>query len=247
MIYIILPAYNEADNIDLLLEKIETIMKKISLDFLTIVINDGSTDNTRDIVSSYASNMPIRLIEHKGNKGLGVSIKSGLTEIAKRLSHGDIVITMDADNSHEPVLMQKMLERIGEGYDLVVASRYQKGAQEIGVSFKRRLLSKVANLLLSRVFPVEGLKDFTSSYRAYRASKLKEAMFFYDDTLIEEANFSSTAEIIIKLRRFSPKVKEIPFILRYDQKKGRSKMNIPLEIFNYSVLIFKRLLLKETI
>lgn len=241
MIYILLPAYNEEEGLSDLLKKIEEIMNKevITSAYQVVLINDGSTDQTEKIAYSFSKELPLNIITHKKNRGLGETLKSGLNHILPRLKNEDVVVTLDADNTHSPELIPQMIEKISNGEQLIIASRFCPGGKEIGLSFLRRILSRGAYWILSFFFPYPGVKDYTSGYRVYSGNLLKQASDFYGEKFITEKGFTVMAEILLKLGKLEPKITEIPLSLRYDLKKSKSKIKIIHTIWRYFILIFK--------
>jgi dolichol-phosphate mannosyltransferase len=177
------------------------------------------------------------LINHDGNKGLGVAMRTGLSAAAALSGPADAVVTMDADNTHDPALIPAMRRELKAGNDLVIASRYQQGGQEIGLSASRHVFSKGASLLLRLFFPIKGARDYTCGYRMYSGDLLERAVASYGDRLVEERGFTCMAEILIKMARLGARVSEVPLVLRYDLKAGASKMNVWRTIQRYFVLI----------
>ena len=238
MITIILPVYNEAKALPLLLEEIRRVLDSSFHDYLVLVVDDGSTDETKNIAISFNKSIPLRVISHRTNKGLGVTICTGLKEVVRTCSSEDIIVTMDGDNTHKPSYIIAMVNKILEGYDVVIASRYQPGGKEIGLSFKRKFLSKTVNFILGTILPVKGVKDYTCGYRAYNGMKLKEGFAFYNGNLVKEKGFSCMTEILLKLSKLpSLKVSEVAMVLRYDLKDGPSKINIFRTILRYVCMI----------
>ena len=233
-----LPAYNEEASLALLLDRLAAFGKAYTAEpYQVIVVNDGSKDATPDIVADYACRMPVRLINHDGNKGLGTAMKTGLTAAAMLAGPADAVVTMDADNTHDPSLIPAMRAKLNEGSDLVIASRYQPGGQEIGLSLPRHIFSKGASTLLRLFFPIPGARDYTCGYRMYSGDLMRRAVGRYGDALVEEKGFTCMAEILIKMSRLGARVSETPLILRYDLKAGASKMKVGATIRRYFVLI----------
>ena len=251
MLYIVLPAYNEENNINSLLKQMVQVLKEsiINHDYTIVVIDDGSQDKTRKIVESFYSSESFKrnnsyklsIISHKLNKGLAESLKTGLLYCLETGSRGDIVITMDSDNTHTPELIITLLQKIREGNDIVIASRYKKGSQIIGIPFHRKLLSLIGSIIFRALYPIENIKDYTSGYRAYRLEVLNNA-FEGIPNFISESGFSCMVDILLKLRKMDNGIilNEIPMILRYDLKKGRSKMNISETIIDTLKLIIRR-------
>jgi dolichol-phosphate mannosyltransferase len=246
MLYIVLPAYNEERDIGALLKRIPEAMASLEFDYKVLVVNDGSTDGTVSVVSSFAHKVPLELLDHGKNKGLGQAILTGLRRASALVADDDIIVTMDADNTHDPKLIEDMVERIRAGKDVVIASRYKEGGEEIGVSWLRHVFSWGASFLLRLFFPIKGVKDYTCGYRAYRGAVLHQAWDVYHDRFIEESGFTCMAEILIKLCRLPVQFDEVPLILRYDSKSGRSKMKILLTTSRYLALIARNSLLSKS-
>ncbi len=240
MIKIVLPAYNEEETILPLIMDIKRILGERFNDFEVIVVNDGSTDNTAKIVSELNLHI-LKLVEHNRNKGLSESIKTGLLYALKNFDENDIIVTMDADNTHSPGLIHRMSTFIEEGNDVVIASRYRPGARVIGLTLARKTISFGGNMLLRLLFPTRGVKDYTSGYRAYRAGVLSKAFDLWENSFINEPGFSCQVDILLKLRKMRVIMNEVPLILRYDQKESASKMNVTSTIIDTLKLVVKRL------
>jgi dolichol-phosphate mannosyltransferase len=239
VIKIVLPAYNEEETILSLIMDIMRILGERFKAFEVIVVNDGSTDNTAKIVSEL--NLPmVKLVEHTRNKGLSESIKTGLVYTLKDTDENDIIVTMDADNTHSPGLIHRMSTLIEEGNDVVIASRYRPGARIIGLTLTRRTISFGGNMLFRLLFPTRGVKDYTSGYRAYRAGFLCKAFELWENSFINEPGFSCQVDILLKLRKMRAIMNEVPLILRYDQKESASKMNVKTTIVDTLILMTKR-------
>jgi dolichol-phosphate mannosyltransferase len=246
MIYVVLPAYNEEASLGALLTRIKAALDDFPGQYEVIAVNDGSADRTLAIAQQYSAQMPLTIVDHGQNKGLGAALKSGLTAAGTKAQPDDVIITMDADNTHSPDLIPAMVSQSTHGYDLVIASRYVPGAQEIGLSFHRRVLSKCAGLLLKVCFPIVGVRDYTCGYRAYRATILKKALQVYGDAFVQERGFTSIVEILLKLRRMGISACEVPLVLRYDLKGGASKMPVAKTILRYWTIIRQNIFLPGT-
>ena len=224
MVIIILPAYNEERALGKLLSEIDDSMKELATGYRVVVVNDGSADRTSEVAAEMASAMPLTVIDHEQNRGLGESIRTGLMHAVDDASERDTIVTMDADNTHTPHLIGRMLSAIREGNDVVIASRYQPGARIIGVPGYRKLLSRGANLAFRVLFPTPNVRDFTTGYRAYRAGMLKEAFSRYGEDFVGQSGFSCMVDILLKLRELDAIMSEVPLVLRYDLKQDVSKM-----------------------
>lgn len=237
MIHILLPAYNEAAALPMLLEQIRCVNWRIGDVYRVVVVDDGSTDATVPICRAHWDDMALDVICHGQNRGLGAAMLTGLKQCVESCGGGDVVVTMDADNTHLPVLIPQMLDAIESGSDIVIASRYACGGREIGLSRSRKILSRTASALLKIAFPISGAKDYTCGFRAYSASILDRGFRAYSDKLIEQKGFVCMAELLIKLSALGAVVSEVPLELRYDLKAGASKMRVARTILSYMKLI----------
>lgn len=225
MLIVVLPAYNEAPNLVPLLDRIAAALQGI--EHRVLVVDDGSVDETASIAESRAS-AGVILQKNPRNLGLAETIKRGLVSAVERARGADdVIVTMDADNTQPPELIPSMLEQIRAGSDVVIASRYRQGARVRGLSVPRRTLSLVASLLFRAALPIAGVRDYTCGFRAYRASLLHEAFErFGPDQLVAERGFSCMVDILLRLRSLEPVMSEAPLDLRYDYKRGASKMRV---------------------
>ena len=218
-ISIIIPTYNEAQNIGALISKI--ISTLINHSYEILIIDDNSPDRTHDIVKSIAINNPnIYLIQRPKKMGLSSAILDGFKN-----SSGQLIIIMDSDLSHQPSDLIPMLEATVKA-DIVIGSRYTKGGKSIGWSFLRHLASRTANWL-SKTLVGTGISDTTSGFAIFRRDTLETA-----GPLIKAKGFKFLLEVLA----FSPnaRVIEIP-ITFVNRRIGDSKFNIK------EILLFLRL------
>lgn len=241
MIYVLLPAYNEKDAIRPLTEKIDVTMKGAGLSYRIVAVDDGSRDGTGAILAELQARYPIHVITHKVNRGLGESIRDGMEYVAEVGGRGDVVVRMDCDDTHEPRYIVEMFEKIKAGYEVVIASRYAPGGGQIGVDWYRRTISRCANLLMKTCFPMKGVWEYTSGFRAYRVALIQDALGIFENRFIDlkGMGFTGTVEKLIKARMLGARVAEHGFVLRYDQKSGPSKVLTSLTTLGYLVLIAK--------
>jgi dolichol-phosphate mannosyltransferase len=239
-VYIVLPAYNEASSVSAVLESLEKAAVENGLACHAVVVNDGSADSTGDIVRKRRGTLPLTLIEHPRNLGLGAAIRSGLLRAVDLAGGDDVIVTMDADDTHTAAAIAPMLERIDQGFDVLIASRYRPGARVLGVPPFRRFLSRAASVIFQVVFPTPGVRDFTCGYRAYRATVLRDAVLRYRQEFIDQEGFQCMVDILLKLRRMRLRFGEVPLVLRYDRKAGKSKMKILRTIVKTLALLCRR-------
>ena len=239
MLVVMLPAYNEVDSIAPLLSRIARTFEEIDGDASVLLVDDGSTDGTveRAEETARSAGLQLTVAAHETNRGLGAALKTGFSRGSVLVGRDGVLVGMDADNTHDPAVIPSMLKRLDDGYDVVIASRYAPGGEEVGLSLLRSILSRGASTTLRLFLPVKGARDYSCGYRAYRGSVLARAFEVHGDDLITETGFVSSAEVLLKLAYLPSRVAEVPLVLRYDLKGGASKMNITDTIRRYLRMI----------
>jgi len=242
--FVLLPCYNEADNISDLVKRIHQVLQPLAthsvlknqmygLDgYRIIAVNDGSTDSTMGRLLYLAKDYPITVLRHQNNQGLAEAYRTLLHACKLQAEPDDAVVMMDADGTQDPYYITGMLVLIRDGCDVVVASRY-KGAEK-GVPWYRRILSKGINMLLHKLCGVP-VKDCTCGFRCYRVSVLEKAL------PLESEGFEVSAEVLVKLAQFNPphKIIALPFTLNYGVKKGASKLRLRQTVKAYLKFLWK--------
>lgn len=236
MVIVLLPAYNEASGIGQLLSRITAVLDRNECGYHIVVVDDGSTDQTGNIVSEYAKRRSIALLSHPTNQGLGSAMKTGISHICSNFDGDDILVTMDADDTHDPRMIKSMVRTINEGAEVVIGSRFLRESCEIGVPLPRKLLTVLARILFLIVFPGVGVKDYTSGCRAYRISLLRRARERFHP-LIRSKGFVVMAELLLRLSELKSTIVEVPLVLRYDRKKSRSKIRIIPTLIEYAKIV----------
>ncbi len=217
---IIIPTYNEAENIAGIVKRVIGSLDSCSGGYEILVVDDASGDNTAAIAEEAlgASGRVIRRISDR--KSLSLSVLDGIKE-----SKGRAIAVMDADGSHPPELLPAFIKEINNGYDLVIASRYCKGGGTKDFPLKRKLISGFA-CFIGRL--VTDIRDNTSGFFCIRKSTLKDAALTPD-------GFKIGLEIFVKANHGS--FKEIPYVFT-DRTKGKSKLKSKV-VFQYLVQIAK--------
>jgi len=224
VILVVLPAYNEEAALGPLLVRLARLEGQLRLALSVLVVDDGSTDDTAGAAAR--APLPVMIVRHPVNRGLGEAIKTGLLAAVERADDEDVIVLMDADDTHSPALIQRMVDRIEEGSDVVIASRYLPESRVAGLSAWRRFLSAGASWVFRIACPVPGVKDYTCGYRAYRALVLRDAIGRWGADFVSEPGFTCNVDILLKLSALGAVFAEVPLILRYDRKPGASKMAV---------------------
>jgi dolichol-phosphate mannosyltransferase len=233
-VLIVLPAYNEEDSLPPLLARFEESLAAVGSHGI-LVVDDGSADATASVAEAASGTLPVTVIRHASNRGLGAALQTGLVAA---LGEADIVVTMDADDSHDPATIPLLINRLQEGYDIVIASRFEDGGQEVGVAAHRRLLSHSASAILGIVVGVEGAKDYSCGFRAYRSTFLRRLIQDVgEENLVRETGFACMVELLLKASAHGARVAEVPLVLRYDRKQSVSKIRVFRTIVRYGVVL----------
>lgn len=235
MIWILLPAYNEEDTLPRLLPKIRAFAEQCPSDCRLVVVNDGSRDGTAAVLANFSANWPIHIITHKINRGLGETERDGFEYIAEASHPSDIIVRLDADDSHEPEYILRLIEKVNQGFDVVNTSRFRPGGGQKGVNTYRTVISCGANLFMACMFHIPGVRDYTCGFRAYRAKAIQDCVRLFGNDFIQlkGLGFTSTLEMLVKLKLVGCRFAEVPFVLRYDQKTSASKMLTSITMLGY--------------
>jgi len=236
-IFVLIPTYNEAQNIELLANKLCTTLPAGNT-FL-VFVDDCSKDNTIDLIKKHFSlEYGIEIIEKNQNKGPGDSFNIGFDWIIKHSKNNhDIIVTMEADNTSDIGILNNMITISQLGYDLVLASVYSQGGGFSKTSLFRKIVSFFANLMFRSIFNIKAL-TLSSFYRIYSISLLKSIQNEFS-TIIFENGFICMLEILLKSIKLNARIIEVPMILNSDVRKGESKMKIIKTTISYTKFLIK--------
>jgi len=225
MLYICFSAYNEEQNIEKLLRRISGCMGN-DTPYQVVAYDDGSTDNTQVVLEHCLLHHPLTFLHSDENKGLGMGLNRLIDHVCKHGGDGDIAVFMDADDTHDPYVIQLMYEALKRGADVVVASRYAPGSIISGISWQRSILSRASSLFWRMLCPIPGVRDYTSGFRAYKLPVLKRALLVRGSDLVTRPGFECHAELLLRLRGVATIFSEVPIRLAYERKYSASKMRL---------------------
>jgi dolichol-phosphate mannosyltransferase len=230
MIYVVFPAWNEEKVIGAALTALAGPARARPGGYHAVLVDDGSTDQTvAEAVRATAAAggvFPLTILTHEANRGLGAALRTGLYWCVDRAGDEDVVVTLDADNTHPPAMIPQLVARLAEGYDLVIASRYRSGAEVHGVPGYRRALSDLGRFVFQSIYPIAGVRDYTCCFRAFRAPLLRHARIVYGDGLCTARGFEAVMDLLLRLAPLGVRVSEIGFVLDYGERVGQSKMKV---------------------
>jgi len=217
---VVVPTYNEAENLPVLVERLDRALREQGVSYEVIVVDDDSPDGTWRVAEELAGRgFPVRVIRRVGRRGLGTAIVEGL-----RAASGDYIVVMDADLQHPPEEVPRLL-RVAEetGADVVVASRYSRGGGVEGWSRARLLVSRAAGLLAHLLLPeAKKTSDPMSGFWLVRRELV-------DSVRLEGRSWKVLLELLVK----APwaRVEEHGYVFR-SRRAGRSKLG-PKAMLDY--------------
>ncbi len=212
---VVIPTYNEANNIRHLVERILSQ----NLDMHIIIVDDNSPDRTGEIAEQLRIRFKprVHVIHRPGKLGLGSAYITGFNYALKNLKP-EYILTMDADFSHDPDRIPDFVRKMEEGYDVVVGSRYIHGGG-VEWQFYRKILSRGANLFAKTVLGFS-VHDLTGGFRCYR----REALEKINLSEINSDGFSFMEEFLYLCKKANCRITEIPIFFR-ERQKGKSKLS----------------------
>lgn len=239
------PAFNEEEAIGDALTSLWNAMRGRQEPWCAVLVDDGSTDATVAVAERAAAatngGMTLHVLRHGDNRGLGAGLRTGIYWVLDRAGDGDVLVTLDADNTHPPALIPGMVDKLrSEGLDLVIASRYRKGAIVHGVPAHRRWISDVARLLFQASFYTRGVRDFTCCFRAYTMPLLRRGRAVYGENWLDARGFEAVMDLLLRLRQVGVRAGEVPIELQYEKRVGRSKMKVLKTIRRTLALLGRR-------
>lgn len=206
---LIVPTYNERDNVEPLVERIHRSLSPRNYEIL--FIDDDSADGTAEAIEALAARYPVKVKVRKDKKGLASAVVDGI-----EMTGSDVILVMDADLQHPPEVLPGLIEAIEKGADIAVASRYVPGGGCQGWSLTRRIISKGAIFMAHLLLPAtRGVKDPMSGFFALRRDVVSGAC-------LNPSGFKILLEILM-MGRFG-RVAEVPFIF-VTRERGESKLN----------------------
>lgn len=220
-IVVILPTYNEKDNIALMIRALQEQFGRIPHDMNILVVDDNSPDGTADIVRAEAKGAKNIFLITGQKLGLGAAYVRGMQHAINEL-HADAVMEMDADFSHKPEDVPRLIEALDNGADFAIGSRYVPGGKiPEDWSFLRRMNSKWGNVFARYVAGLYSVKDCTAGFRAIRAGVIRKIDF---ETL-KVRGYAFQISLLHEAILNHATVREIP-VEFVDRKRGETKLGL---------------------
>lgn len=227
---VILPTYCEAENIENLVSTIENLGTNVTI----VVVDDSSPDGTGELVKRLQVTYPrLVLLSRPRKAGLGTAITDSFRFILSWPNPPDYLVTMDADHSHDPQDIPRLLHQAKEGNDVVIGSRYCGGGEVKGWTFRRVMISRVANRITAGLVGLP-INDFTSGFRCYSRKYVQEVL-----PKLHSETYEIQIETLRQARLHHARVTETPVIFT-NRKMGKSKLT-KNEILSFLLYILRTL------
>jgi len=223
VIYICIPALNEARTVGVLLWRVRRVMEEFQRDYQVLVLDDGSTDDTTEVLAPYARVLPLTVLRHERTRGYAAALERLIREASHRSTHPkrDVVVTMQADFTESPDDIPAFIRKLEGGADVV-------GSVVVGADgeLPRALRWSRRGLpwLLSRAPVQKELRDPLSGFRAYRVAVLKRALQDRDGRpLLTRSGWAANAELLLCVAPHVRRAEAVEVSLRYTRRQRETR------------------------
>jgi dolichol-phosphate mannosyltransferase len=251
VIFVIFPAHDEEQAIGAALRALAAAARGAATPYHVVLVDDGSTDRTvaeaQAAAAEDAGGLPLTILRHEASRGLGGALRTGIYWCLDRAGDDDVVVTLDADNTHPPAIIPALVARLDERHDLAIASRYRPGAVVRGVPAHRRALSDAGRLAFRVLFPIPGVRDYTCCFRAYRVRLLRTARLAWGEGFCSARGFEAVADLLLQLRPLGVRAAELGFELDYRARAGHSQMRVLHTVRTTLAMLARRSLERFTV
>jgi glycosyltransferase involved in cell wall biosynthesis len=222
MIYVCIPSYNEAPTVGLLLWKIRQVFAGFPREYQLLVLDDGSNDTTPEVLERYTRVLPLTVARHPERKGYAATVEELLRQAVDRTDRPkrDSAILMHADFAHGPHFIPDLVRRVESGADIVVAEGKLQGEP----STPRRVIRRLAPVLLRGAVSVPGVSDVVSGFAIFRLVTLRNAFRSGPAPLLVTQGWAANAELYERTARFARRVETITVVERGDLRHRGSRI-----------------------
>jgi dolichol-phosphate mannosyltransferase len=242
-VFVVVPILNEEANLPRFLHDLgslarasEAMGRKLRL----LAIDDGSSDRSTAVLESATPGFDVVVLRHDHNRGPGAAFATAFAYLAESLAEPDLVFTIEGDNTSRVDTALQMLTRLGEGYDVVLASPYAYGGGIENTSILRTLLSHGANGFMRGMVGVHGIHTMSSFFRLYRSSAIQRLQHIFGPGILERTGFEAMVELLMKMVILKMRISEVEMRLDTSLRIGRSKMKILRTVRGYLALFALR-------
>ncbi len=224
MLYICVPAYNEAQTVGLLLWRIRKVFEEYSREYEVLVLDDGSTDATADTLLPYTEVMPVTVLRHESRKGYAAALDTLARGASKRTRYPrrDAVIFMQADLTDQPEHIPELVKRFEGGADVVVA---EQAETPTSAPVPVRRLRRIAYWLQRFATKIEGVSDPFGSFRLARVAVLRDAIKERGDApIVSGSGWAVNVDFLLAVRPFARRIEAVALVPRYDLRPRATRV-----------------------
>jgi glycosyltransferase involved in cell wall biosynthesis len=224
MLYICIPAYNEAPTIGLLLWRIRKVFESYPREYEILVLDDGSGDDTAATLAPYREVLPLTVLHHEDRRGYAAAIETLLRAVSQRTRYPrrDAAILMQADFTDQPEHLPELIKRHEGGADVVVVEQTgDSGRAPVPV----RRLRRLGRWLIRPFVRVSGVSDPLGSYRLMRIAVVRDLLKESGDArLLKADGWAANVELLAKAARFARRIEVVPLEPRYDLRPRSTRV-----------------------
>lgn len=242
-LYFLIPVFNEEENMEDLLQSLHQVRGELgSYDCRFFLLDDGSTDNTVEKFKNFSErqHLAVEILSLQKNTGPGAAFRMGFNHVIPLMKDQDLVISMEGDNTSRVELIKTMIHRLHtENYDMVLASAYAYGGGFKHTNPLRLFLSQSANTMTRYFLQIYGIHTLSSFFRLHNYQSMQTLKKYYGSNIIHSEGFECMIEMLAKCTHLNLKISEVPMVVDWSRRKGKSKMKVFKTIFKYFELFFK--------
>jgi dolichol-phosphate mannosyltransferase len=241
-IFFVVPVFNEAANMERLFQGCSEIQSALGsrYDVRFVLVDDGSNDGTADEAKRAAGSLQLDVLRLEVNAGPGRAFSTAFSHLAPLLRSTDWVVTIEGDNTSRLELLQQMLTRADEGFDVVLASPYLYGGGISNTTAYRVFMSHMANVFVKEALGLHGIVTMSSFFRLYRGSAVLRLQQTFGSGIIERTGFESMIELLLKITYLGMPVSEVAMKLDTSRRAGKSKMKVARTARGYVTLWWEK-------
>jgi dolichol-phosphate mannosyltransferase len=223
--WVVLPTYNERENLTTVVSLTRAALASCvpPVEGTVLIVDDGSPDGTGELADALAlDHTDVRVLHRARKGGLGGAYLAGFD--AALMAGADFIIEMDADLSHDPADLPRLIDAARDGADVVLGSRYLPGGGVEGWSLHRRLISRAGGRYAAIMLGLP-LSDLTGGFKCFRAGGLRAL----DPDLVHSRGYAFQIELTFQAARAGLEIAEIPIVFR-ERQRGTSKMSAAIAL-----------------
>jgi len=223
MLYLCIPAYNEAPTVGLLLWRLRSVMQEFAREYEILVYNDGSTDATAETLKSYEEVLPLTVLSGEVHRGYGHALGALAREVSRRTRYPrrDAMLTVQADFTDRPEDLPELIKRFEGGADVVIAER------EVTAAWPKaaRLLRRLAPIVTRPFIDIPEIKDPFGTLRIYRISVLRDLLKDSEKSpLVRSDGWTANVELLLRVRKHARRIESVTFHPRYELRPRETRV-----------------------